>query len=116
MQPPEEVRQTLNSRLGWSDDAIWEALIQVCKDRIEHHKGQFLALEKQKHQNKLKLQVLAKLGNVPSKQDLGRLLRYEGAIERQFYKALNQLERLQRLRSGDTVPAPVEVAVDVNTG
>jgi hypothetical protein len=39
-----------------------------------------------------------------------------GAIERQVYKAINQLERLQRLRSGDSVPAPVEVDVDVNTG
>jgi len=43
-------------------------------------------------------------------------LRYEGAIERQLYKALNQLERLQRLRLGDNVPAPVEVDVDINTG
>ena len=116
MQPPEEIRQTLNSRLDWSDDAIWEALIQVCEDRIEHHKGQIQDLKKQKHKNKRKLQVFAKLGNVPSKEELDRLLRYEGAIERQFYKALNQLERLQRLRSGDNVPAPVEVAVDVNTG
>jgi len=41
-------------------------------------------------------------------------LRYEGAIERQFYKALNQLERMQRLRAGDNVPPPVEVDVDVN--
>jgi len=116
VQPPKEVRQTLNSRLDWSDDAIWEALIQVCEDRIEHHKGQILALEKQKHQNKLRLQVLAKLGNIPPKEDLHRLLRYEGAIERQFYKALNQLERLQRRRSGDSVPAPVEVDLDVSTG
>ena len=46
---------------------------------------------------------------------LDRLLRYEGAIERQFYKAMNQLERLQRMRSGESVPAPIEVDVDVNT-
>ena len=115
MQEPQRIRQALNGRLDWSDDAIWEGLIQVCEDRIEYHKGQILDLEKQKHQNKLKLQVLAKLGNVPSKQDLDRLLRYEGAIERQFYKALNQLERLQRRRSGDSVPAPVEVDLDVST-
>ena len=115
-QGPQQLRQALNKRLDWSDDAIWEALIQVCEDRIEHHKGQIPSLGKQKHQNKRKLQVLAKLGNIPSREDLDRLLRYEGAIERQFYKALNQLERLQRLRSGDVVPAPIEVALDVNTG
>jgi len=48
--------------------------------------------------------------------NLDRLLRYEGAIERQFYKALGQLERLPRLRAGDEVPAPVQVDVEVNGG
>jgi hypothetical protein len=46
---------------------------------------------------------------------IDRLLRYERAIERQLYKAINQLERQQRLRVGDNVPAPVAVDVDVNT-
>ncbi len=116
LQGPQQLRETLRSRLDWSDDAIWEALIQVCEDRIECHKGQIHVLEKQKDKNKRKLQVFAKLGNIPSKQELDRLLRYEGAIERQFYKALNQLERIQRLRSGDAVPAPVEVDLNVSTG
>jgi CRISPR/Cas system-associated endonuclease Cas1 len=66
--------------------------------------------------NKLRLQVAKKLGNIPSRHELDRLLRYEGAIERQLYKALNQLERIQRLRAGDNVPPPLEVDVDVNTG
>ena len=43
------------------------------------------------------------LGNIPNKVELDRLLRYEGAIERQFYKALGELERLQRLRAGENV-------------
>ena len=60
--------------------------------------------------------MIKKLGSIPSKDELDRLLRYEGAIERQLYKAMNQLERLQRMRSGDNVPAPVEVDIDVNTG
>ena len=42
-------------------------------------------------------------------------MRYVGAIEWLLYRALNQLERLQRLLLGDNVPAPVEVHVDVNT-
>ena len=73
-------------------------------------------LEKQKETNRLRLQVMKKLGNIPSKDELDRLLRYEGSIERQLYKALNQLERMQRLRAGDDVPPPVELDVDVNTG
>jgi hypothetical protein len=47
---------------------------------------------------------------------IDRLLRYKGAIERQLYKAINQLERQQRLRAGDNVPAPLAVDVDVNAG
>ncbi len=111
-----QLREFLNNKAGWSDDQIWQAHIELCYDKIKHHKEQILALEKEKEKNKLKLQVLKKLGGIPSKDELDRLLKYEGAIERQLYKAMNQLERLQRMRSGDSVPAPVEVDVDVNTG
>jgi hypothetical protein len=111
-----QLREFLNNKVGWSDDQIWQTLIEICDEQIEHHKEQLLTLEKDKEKNKLKLQVLKKLGNVPSKDELDRLLRYEGAIERQFYKAMNQLERLQRMRSGESVPAPIEVEVGVDTG
>jgi len=84
--------------------------------RMEYHRTEIAKLQKQKEKNRLKLQVIKELGNMASKDELDRLLRYEGAIERQFYNALNQLERLQRLRAGDSVPARVEVDVDVNTG
>ncbi len=43
-----------------------------------------------------------------------KLSRYETAIERQFYRALHELERLQRARRGGNVPAPVTVDVDVS--
>ena len=58
--------------------------------------------------------MIKKLGSIPSKDELERLLRYEGTIERQLYKALNQLERLQRMRAGDEIPAPIELDLDVN--
>ncbi|MHB0856561.1 MAG: hypothetical protein ACYC5M_03205 [Anaerolineae bacterium] len=38
--------------------------------------------------------------------------RYEAAIERQLYRALDALERLQRLRLGDTVPPPLHLHID----
>src|SRR5271167_3616555 len=41
--------------------------------------------------------------------ELDRILRYETAIQRQLVYAINQLERLQRLRKGEHVPAPVSV-------
>jgi hypothetical protein len=38
--------------------------------------------------------------------------RYITAIEQQLYRALHELERLQRMRQGERLPAPA--AVDVN--
>ncbi len=111
-----QLREFLNSNADWSDDDIWQGLIEGCEGQIEYHRSQIAVLEKEKEQNRQKIEVLKKLGSVPSRHELDRLLRYEGAIERQFYKALNQLERLQRLRAGDNVPAPVEVDVAVSAG
>jgi len=111
-----QFREFLNNKASWSDDRIWQTLIEICDEKVRESTEGIDSLKKQKERNRLRLQVLKKLGNIPSKEELDRLLRYEGAIERQLYKALNQLERMQRLRSGDTVPAPVEVDVDINTG
>ncbi len=45
----------------------------------------------------------------PLDADLDRILRYETTIQRQVVYAINQLERLQRARKGENVPAPVSV-------
>jgi hypothetical protein len=42
---------------------------------------------------------------------IDRIVRYQTMINRQLYQAINQLERLQRLRKGDNVPAPLNVQV-----
>jgi hypothetical protein len=44
---------------------------------------------------------------LPSDAKLDKLLRYETAVERQWYRAMHELERLQRQRQGEAVPAPV---------
>jgi len=46
---------------------------------------------------------------LPAEKDLQRILKYEASIHRQLAHALNQLERLQRQRRGEHVPAPVNV-------
>jgi hypothetical protein len=38
-----------------------------------------------------------------------KLLRYEARLERQMYRAMHELERLQRLRRGEVVPPPVVI-------
>ena len=48
---------------------------------------------------------------LPLSDKLDRLLRYETSVHRQLVYAINQLERLQRTRKGEHVPAPVTVQV-----
>jgi hypothetical protein len=43
-----------------------------------------------------------------------KLSRYETNIDRKLYRALHELERLQRARTGGDVPAPVALDVDVS--
>lgn len=50
-------------------------------------------------------------GSIPGTKDSERLQRYEAHLLRIHYRALNELERLQRMRGGDAVPAPVVVDV-----
>jgi len=52
---------------------------------------------------------------LPSKEGVEKLLRYETTLERQIYRALNQLERLQRQRRGELVPPPVSIEVSTNS-
>jgi hypothetical protein len=51
---------------------------------------------------------------LPLSDDGDRILRYETAIERQLAYAINQLERMQRARKGEHVPAPVSVQVSAD--
>jgi len=48
---------------------------------------------------------------LPSSEVLEKILRYEGALNRELYRAMNQLERLQRRREGDEVAAPLMMDV-----
>jgi hypothetical protein len=48
----------------------------------------------------------------PFKQtSIDRILRYQTTINRQLFQAMNQLERLQRIRRGDSVPGPLTVQI-----
>jgi len=51
---------------------------------------------------------------LPEKIILDKNLRYETTIERQFYKALHELIRLQSARKGNNPPAPIAIDVDIS--
>ncbi len=48
---------------------------------------------------------------LPALPVLEKIMRYETKLERQMYRAMAQLERVQRIRRGEAVPAPLSVAV-----
>ena len=49
--------------------------------------------------------------SLPGKEAMEKLMRYESSNNRQLFQAVNQLERLQRQRKGELVPAPISVEV-----
>lgn len=48
---------------------------------------------------------------LPSDKVLDKILRYEVKLERQIERCMIQLERLQRLRRGESLPAPLSVEI-----
>ncbi len=48
---------------------------------------------------------------LPTGAVLDKILRYETKLERQMYRAMAQLERVQRMRRGEAIPAPLSVEV-----
>ena len=51
----------------------------------------------------------ARTFSLPSAEATDKLLRYEAHLDRQLYRAMDQLERLQRQRRGENVPPPLNV-------
>jgi len=48
---------------------------------------------------------------LPAEKVVEKILRYETSLERQLYRAINQLERVQRMRNGEAVPPPLTMEV-----
>ncbi len=48
---------------------------------------------------------------LPSAEVLEKIPRYQTALERQLFHAMNQLERWQRRRLGENIPAPLTMDV-----
>jgi len=48
---------------------------------------------------------------LPAPEVLDKILRYETTLHRQMFRAMSQLERLQRMRHGEAVPAPIMMDV-----
>jgi len=75
------------------------------KEKMEDLKE--MVKEKEELETEAKIFSLA----LPSKEPMDKILRYETTIERQLYRAMNQLERLQRQRKGEIIPPPISVEI-----
>ncbi len=57
------------------------------------------------------LEIAGQRLSIPQGPELERIQRYETAIKRDMYRAIDQLERLQRRRRGEPLPPTVNVKV-----
>jgi hypothetical protein len=51
---------------------------------------------------------------LPSAKTVDKILRYETALERQLFRAMTELERLQRRRTGEKIPPPLTTEVSAS--
>lgn len=101
---PLKIRDWLKEQ-GLSEDQIRQEMIDAHEEVIQTIQAEIKALEPQAA---LELERMALLGSVPaSGPDLDKIIRYEASLDRQLYKAINQLERLERRRKGEDLPPPV---------
>jgi hypothetical protein len=73
--------------------------------RLEEMMVEKIAVCWWRHKRALKLDAVL----TPADDYSDRVVRYETSNQRQLAHAINQLERLQRARQGEHVPAPVSV-------
>ena len=79
------------------------ALIEDRLETLSVFKG--YALEREN----LAVDAEARSFSLPAAEATDRLLRYEAHLDRQLYRAMDELERLQRQRRGENVPPPLNV-------
>ena len=111
IKTPPQIHKKMLAK-GHTDKQIWQVHMDFCQKYSDKATREIKKLQKDKADNELHLQRIRKTGSLPSKLEMDNLLRYETAIERQMYQAVRELERLQRLRAGDYVPAPMQL--DIN--
>jgi hypothetical protein len=79
-------------------------------EQIAEHEDLMLTRQEQEDAEDATRRAAAML---PNDQVVEKFVRYESALHRQLYRAMNQLERLQRRRLGENVPPPVVMDVSL---
>jgi len=95
------------------DDAAVKTLRQATMlkeiDRMlaEYDRQKVVCFERERAEEHASLDA----AHLPGAETLEKIMRYETTLERQLYRAMNQLERLQRMRRGEPIPSPVLMEV-----
>ena len=75
---------------------------------IQHWKSVCLAVQRNP-----KLRALVIQPDIPDARSVELILRLEPMLQRELYRAMDQLERLQRRRQGEAVPPPINARLSV---
>ncbi len=93
---------------GVSPEELKESRLRAVLRVIDEKLAEYEKLGGRCEEREEKEETAQQLADVlPAPAVLDKILRYENALERQLYRAMNQLERLQRRREGEEVPPPV---------
>ena len=102
-----------NRPSGAADDKEAEekraAVVAAIDAQLERIKDYALGREK------LAGDAEARSFSLPPTDATDKLLRYESHLDRQLYRAMDQLERLQRQRRGEKVPPPLNINLGKRT-
>jgi hypothetical protein len=93
-------------------DAVREEQRRLVLGRIEGRLNLYRELSEECEEREEKEEAARQAAEVlPAPAVVDKVLRYEGTVERQLYRAMNQLERLQRRRNGEAIPAPITMDI-----
>jgi hypothetical protein len=99
-----------NGAEGLSEEAVQtkerELVLSFVESELARCQAKFAVVaEREEHE----AQALEAAAFLPSTEVAEKIVRYEANLERQLYRAMNQLERVQRRRKGELVPPPLAV-------
>jgi len=98
-QTDEKVDQETNETLIVAAKVLIDDRLETISKEMEY------ATEREK----LALDAEMRSFSLPPAEATDKLLRYEAHLDRQLYRAMDQLERLQRQRQGENVPPPLNI-------
>jgi hypothetical protein len=98
-----ELRQILVKEDARWADAPRDELLQAGEELLEELQ------QAQADKEARELEAARDARSIPDLDRVVRFARYETTLERQIYRALDALERIQRLRGGERLPAPLKV-------